>query len=327
MLTVAVLTFRRNELLATLLPQLLQQTRALTAAGTTATVLVVDNDPDGGAADVVTALGDAAVRYVAEPRPGIAVARNRALAEAGSSAALVFVDDDEIPGEGWLAQLVATWRDTGAAGVTGPVDSVFDGALDPWVAAGGFFARAHTRGLETGDRVPAAATNNLLLDLAAVARHAISFDESIGLAGGEDTRFTRSLVAAGEEIVWCAQARVVDRVPRDRMTRASVVRRRFAQANVSVGASVALAPGPVSGLRTRVRYGAPALGRIAVGALAAAAGTVTRRPGVQARGVATGARGLGAAAAVLGVRYQEYRRPSPGRRRVAIESSTGERGA
>lgn len=307
-LTVAVLTFRRNELLATLLPQLLQQTRALTAAGTTATVLVVDNDPDGGAADVVTALGDAAVRYVAEPRPGIAVARQRALAETTASDALVFVDDDEVPEEGWLAHLVDVWRREGVAAVTGPVVSVFDGDLDPWIVAGGFFDRAHARDHVTGDRVPAAATNNLLLDLDAVRRHGLAFDASIGLAGGEDTRFTRALVTAGEEIVWCAEARVRDRVPAARMTRAYVVRRRFAQGHVSAGTAIALTPGAGPALVARARCLGQALVRVVGGALAASAGTVLRRSALQARGVATCARGLGVGAAALGVPFEEYRR-------------------
>ncbi|QCB94436.1 glycosyltransferase family 2 protein [Cellulomonas shaoxiangyii] len=326
-LTVAVLTFRRNDMLRALLPRLCEQVGELAAAGTSAEVLVVDNDPAGGASAVVAEREDPEVRYVAEPRPGIAVARERALAESSRSDALVFLDDDEVPEPGWLAHLVDTWRRERVAAVTGPVVSVYDGELDPWIVAGGFYARAHSRGLVTGDRVPAAATNNLLLDLASVRRHGLAFDTSIGLAGGEDTRFTRALVAAGEEIVWCAQARVVDRVPRDRMTRAYVVRRRFAQGNVSVGASVGLAQGALAGVAARLRYGVPALGRVVVGTLAAAAGTVARRPALQARGVAVCSRGLGALAAVVGARYVQYRRTSSGRARVALAGARAEEGA
>src|SRR3954469_16278179 len=69
---VAVLTYRRTDRLAGLLPQLVQQAAAVGAA-----VLVVDNDPEASARPVAAG---SPVRYVHEPRPGIAAARNRALA-------------------------------------------------------------------------------------------------------------------------------------------------------------------------------------------------------------------------------------------------------
>ena len=89
---IAVATFRRPDCLARILPPLVEQAGQLGAA---ASVLVVDNDPDGGAAHYVLSIASPTVRYVHEPRPGIAAARNRALDESAAADVVVFIDDDE----------------------------------------------------------------------------------------------------------------------------------------------------------------------------------------------------------------------------------------
>ena len=80
---VAVLTFRRPNDLIELLPQLLKHSleAAVTYDMRQPTVLVVDNDPDGGARETASQFGGG-IAYVHEPTPGIAAARNRALAES-----------------------------------------------------------------------------------------------------------------------------------------------------------------------------------------------------------------------------------------------------
>ena len=117
---VAVLTYRRPDDLAAVLPLLAAEAAAATGSHARAVeVLVVDNDPDAGARAQVAGLGIPGVRYVHEPRSGIAAARNRALDEAGSADLLVFIDDDERPHDRWLEHLLATWQRTGAHGVAG----------------------------------------------------------------------------------------------------------------------------------------------------------------------------------------------------------------
>ena len=308
--TVAVLTHRRVEFLRNLLPLLLAQAAEVAADGHSAAVLVVDNDPAAGARDTVLQAGAAdRLRYVAEPTPGIAAARNRALEEAAGSDLLVFIDDDERPHSGWLRALLATQATTSAALVAGAVVSEFDGALDPWLSAGAFFAR---RRLPTGTRIDVAATNNLLLDLRQLPGTA-RFDPAFGLSGGEDTLFTRQLAARGLLLVWCDEAVVTDWVPRDRMTRAWVLRRAFSSGNSRAAVQLALA----GGVRERAVGRVLALGwaapRVAGGVLRWLLGRVTGRVGWQAHGLRTAARGAGMAAGAVGHKYLEYAQPEGGR--------------
>ena len=63
-------------------------------------VIVIDNDPGGSAREIVAGYMDAApfvVRYLHEPRRGIAFARNAALDAAQESGAkwIAFIDDDD----------------------------------------------------------------------------------------------------------------------------------------------------------------------------------------------------------------------------------------
>ena len=52
-LTIAMLTYRRNDYLAQVIPELLAQADDVCDAQTTASVLIVDNDPQAGARAVV----------------------------------------------------------------------------------------------------------------------------------------------------------------------------------------------------------------------------------------------------------------------------------
>ena len=121
----------------------------------------------------------------------------------------------------------------------GAVVSAFDGELDPWIEAGGFFRR---RRLTTGTPIDVAATNNLLLDVARVRAAAV--DPEFGITGGSDTLFTRSLAASGAPMVWCNEAVVTDCVPVARMSRQWVLRRAFRSGNSAIRVDLVLAGSP-----------------------------------------------------------------------------------
>ncbi len=303
---VAVLTYRRPEDLDAVVPLLLAQAREVTRAGRDRVdVLVVDNDPDGGAASSPALGPDPALSYRHEPRPGIAAARNRALDEAAGYDVLVFVDDDERPTPGWLAALLATFEASGACAVVGPVVSSFAAPLDPWVAAGGFFRR---RRMPTGSAVTVAATNNLLLDLHAVRRAGLAFDERLGLAGGSDTLFTRALVAAAGSMVWCDEAVVTDVVPAARATREWVLRRQLRSGNSWSRTALMLCDGRSRRLALRLALTARGVLRLAAGPALWLAGVATRDVARRARGAKVVARGAGLLMGAYGLSYDEYRR-------------------
>lgn len=264
-------------------------------------VLVIDNDPAACAAPAVRALrtqtpDGVGLRYVVEERPGVAAVRNRALDEAAGRALLVFIDDDEDPAPGWLAALLETFAATTPAAVAGPVVPVYEVEPDAWVRAGAFFER---RTWPTGTARPVAATNNLLLDLDFVRAHGLRFDEAFGATGGEDTLFTRRIVAAGGVIRWCDGARVRDHVPVDRLHRSWILQRQRSHAATAVRVGLALA-GPGAHAVKRVRALSGGLARVLVGSVRIGVGALGGSPVHRARGARLVARGRGMAAASVG---------------------------
>lgn len=295
----AVLTYQRPADLAELLPMLQRQVRSLSVP---ARIMVVDNDPAGGARAGVS--GDQTT-YVHEPRPGISAARNRALTECQDDDVLVFIDDDERPSDLWLSSLLATLADTGAVAVVGPVVSEFDQKPTPWVSAGRFFDR---RRLPTGSVIEVAATNNLLLDMRWLRATHLRFDERFGISGGSDTLFTRELVGRGGRMVWCDEALVVDQVPASRSSARWVLRRAFRSGNGWARTSLALSAGPAQRRRTQALMVARGSVRSLGGGARAFLGLLTQNKAHQAKGVRTALRGAGMLTGAFGYVYSEYRR-------------------
>lgn len=305
-LTIAVLTYKRNDDLAALLPSLVRQITSVGGRVASARVLVVDNDPAAGARSLVEASGDAAVDYVHESVPGISAARNRALAESSTSDLLVFIDDDERPTDVWLDSLLATyWSACRPAAVIGPVISQFAVEPDPWVASGDFFRR---RRMPTGTALAVGATNNLLLDLGQVRALGLTFDLGSGTSGGEDTLFTKQIVAAGGRMVWCDEAIVHDIVPPERLTRSWVLGRALSSGNSWSLTTVDVQSGPAARTTVRITLTGRGLVRAGGGLARWLLGLLTRSTRHRAKGLRTAARGLGMISGAWGHRYEEYRR-------------------
>ncbi len=300
---IAVLTYRRNDDLAALLPTL-----AVQAAGVEDAVdlLVVDNDPAGGAREVLES-SDSRARYVHEPRPGIAAARNRALDEAAGYDLLVFIDDDERPLGAWLAHHLAQYREGRPFAVVGPVISEFQGPLDPWIEAGRFFNR---RRMPSGTTVTMAGTGNMLLDLEQLAGLGLRFDERFSLTGGSDSLFTRQATSRGARIVWCDEAQITDVVPAARLTRQWVIRRAYRYGNSWTRIALEIEPSHGGRARLRCVLAFQGLARVVAGSLRWLLGIVTRSIRHEARGAKTASRGAGLLAGLVGYRYVEYARPT-----------------
>jgi glycosyltransferase involved in cell wall biosynthesis len=301
-ITIAVLTYRRPRALESGLPLILDQVGALDTDAH-GEILVVDNDPAASAREVALATGG--VRYVVEPVPGIAAARNRAIDESVASDLLVFIDDDEQPTTRWLEPLIDTWRRTGAAAVMGRVVSEFDGELDPWVAAGEFFRR---RSMPTGTEIRVAAAGNLLLDRVQLRNLGVRFDERLGLASGEDSLFSHELVRLGGRIAWCEESVAIDRVPSERMTRRWVLDRARSHGNAETVTHLLLATGAMDRASVRVRSAVRGAARVAGGGTRYLYGVATGSLRHQARGLRTAHRGAGIAAGAAGHTVEEYAR-------------------
>ncbi|NEK57769.1 glycosyltransferase [Geodermatophilus sabuli] len=299
---VAVLTYRRTAWLPALLDELEEQASALSPP---AEVLVIDNDPAGSAADVVSSRAGHHVRYVHEPVPGISAARNRALGEAGRADLLVFLDDDELPSPGWLTHLVGTWQVSGAAAVAGPVPARLLGPADPWVAASGTFDRARH---PTGTAMPEAASGNLLLDLAQVRALGLRFHEGFGLTGGEDTLFTRELVARGGEIRWCDEAEAVESIPVERLTRDWVIARNYRCGSSWSRVELHLTRGAVRRARLRAVLTARAVANTAIASVQLLGALVRGDLAGRARSVCTLVSYAGLLVGAFGVAHEEYAR-------------------
>ena len=273
---VGVPTFRREQLLGGLLPRLVEQCATISPP---AVVVVVDNDPDASAREVVAA--HPSVHYAHEPAPGIAAARNRVLDEARrlGAGAVAFIDDDETPGDRWLGALVEGWRHWGCAAVSGPRVFELAGPVDDWVAQCGFFRR---RTHPTGSLRPGAATANLLLDLRALDALGLRFDDRFGLTGGEDTLLTRTLVAGGGEIRWVDEAVVHEWVPADRATREWVLARHRRTGTIWARVQLELAGPGRARLRRRWRVTLRASLRLVTGVCALMLAAPLRRTAARA---------------------------------------------
>lgn len=306
---IAVLTYRRPRDIRDVLPMLAEQAHSVADRARTR-ILVVDNDPDAAARQAVAAAAtatDVPIVYVHEPVPGISAGRNRALDASEADDLLVFIDDDERPTAGWLAALLELQARTGCTAVAGPVESRFEVEPDAWIVAGRFFER---RRPETGTVLDVAATNNILLDLHRVRAWGLRFDAGFGSTGGEDTLFTRAVVANGGLMLWSAEARVLDIVPRVRVTRRWVVLRAMSSGNSWSRTTLALSP--TGGHRAVARLSLTARGsmRMAGGLAGIAAGAAGWGLGRRARGVRTLARGAGMVSGAWGHAHREYGRPA-----------------
>ena len=354
-LTIAMLTYRRNEYRAQVIPQLLKQADDVSGPDATAGVLIVDNDPQAGARAVVEAAraalaggqseaaessgqagpsgsadSDAAATsrlvYVHEPEPGIVAGRNRALSEARGSDALVFIDDDEIPSPGWLASLVSTWRSQECAAVTGPTPPTFEDTPSPWVTASGAFDSWEAA---DGAQVRSADTGNLLLDLGVVERLGLRFDPRYGLTGGEDSLFTRQLTRAGGVIRFAAGAIVTKRVPAARARRTWVLERSlrsgssWARVRIDTAGPADGTSGGLARLRLRLGYGIKGLAKAGVDGARAGVARIRGDVPAQARYEVSSRGGLGMVVGALGGHVREYGRPRS--RRNAMR--TGRKGA
>ena len=223
---VVVPTLRRPKQLAQALRSVFAQRRL---ADRPVRVVVVDNDPEGTAWEVVRSLEAESpfpMAYVVAPKPGVATARNAGLA-ATQAPLIAFLDDDQRAEPQWLTSLLAAQAVTGADVVFGPIRGVAEGApawARPHLDA--FFGREGPRGDQLIDR-PFGCGNSLMVRETALKAPA-PFDVSADQLGGEDDLLFARLAAEGRRFGWAAEAWVDEVAPPHRATMAYALRRAFA---------------------------------------------------------------------------------------------------
>lgn len=299
-IALCALTYRRPAGLAALLGGIAE---LLLPDDVVVEVVIVDNDPDGSAAQQVALapagpVGHAA--YVHEPQRGISAARNAAVnaARQREADAICFIDDDEIPAPDWLTEFVAAQRTTDADVVTGPVFPRFDEPPPDWVIEGEFFERPRHRHLE---RIDYATTSSVLIMMRAIADRPEPFDPAFGLSGGEDTHLFAQLHESGHTIVWCDTARVDESIPSSRVDQRWLLRREYRRGQTLSLSLRARHPGLARPLRRIVN----ALVQIVRGSAVTLIGLAIGRA-ARLRGVRQVAFGCGMITGLAGRRYQEY---------------------
>lgn len=203
-------------------------------------LLVIDSAcSDGTAAWLAEALPRLPVpaRALREAEPGVARARNRALAEAAAPL-LLFLDDDCTAAPGWGLAHRAAFADPAVWASGGRIEPVVPASTAAWMVP--FYTRRHggpggrfdmgpapcALPLGPGGDLPFGA--NCALRVAA-ARAIGGFDRSLGWGGpenlpGEETDLMERLLAAGGRIAYRPEALVRHHLPSAAVTRAAFLR-------------------------------------------------------------------------------------------------------
>jgi glycosyltransferase involved in cell wall biosynthesis len=210
-ITVAICTRNRarylQQAVASVLPQITANTE----------ILIVDNGSTDETSQVAAALATAnsCITFCSEPMPGIAVARNTALARSKGEYTLFF-DDDEIAEPGWLAAYLdfLTRHATARIGcVGGGVVPRFEGAPPAWFDPSQRFDLGDTEFRIRQKSTPWCGN--------------CAYHRSTALAVGgfcaqlrryEDIEFNARLAREGFEIWWLPGARIQHLIPVDRLT-------------------------------------------------------------------------------------------------------------
>ncbi|HEY9218578.1 MAG TPA: glycosyltransferase family 2 protein [Phenylobacterium sp.] len=206
-------------------------------------LVVVDNDPAGSAREDVERLAAEApfpVVYVHEPEPGVASARNAAIARA-SGDFIAFLDDDEEAPAGWLAGLLATQVAFEADVVFGPVRGRAPQSLKRHrTYLERFFSREGPD--ETGPIAHYYGCGNSLIRRAALPGGTTPFSTCRNHIGGEDDLLFGEMKAAGARFAWSREAFVWEDPVPSRLTLRYALPRAFAYGQGPTSSCAAASP-------------------------------------------------------------------------------------
>lgn len=191
-------------------------------------LVVADNDVAPSARGAVEALREGApvpLVYVHEPRPGVATARNAAMAVARGEF-IAFLDDDQEAGPRWLAELLAARERLAADVVFGPVRAALP---DRVRAHRRYFEHFFTHGgpAQEGLSDRAYGAGVCLAVRASLPDPRRPFPESYDRIGGEDDALFTGMLSRGARLAWNPEAWVWEHPEPARITLRYALRRAF----------------------------------------------------------------------------------------------------
>ena len=202
-----------------------------------AELIVIDNNPNSATRDICEQTGSSLpinVHYTTEPEPGITHARNRAVAVALERGArcLAFIDDDDVPQNDWLLQLLQRQEASDADLVFG--SWVLDEQMPEWARESGIFrSPSKTKQDKKGGRYglpDCASTCNLLAGkeiLESVGAVGPVFSHAFCNSGGEDKDFFIRAHHMGAKLA-SAETSIIHRIHGpDRYTARGLIKRGF----------------------------------------------------------------------------------------------------
>jgi len=220
--SICIATYRRPLGLARLLDSL---ERLKLPSGLRVETIVVDNDEHGSARSIVESRAGSLdpIRYCIEPRRNISHARNRSVAQAQGEW-LVFIDDDEVADENWIAGYWELIEREQCDGAMGPVLPRLEEVVTPWLDVETFYSRPR---YATGEPL---GEGDLYTSNGLVRRRLFDgcgFDPAYGLTGGSDSELFGRMLRSGARFLWCDEARVAEFIPPDRHRLGWIAQRAF----------------------------------------------------------------------------------------------------
>lgn len=238
-------------------------------------IVVVDNDKVPSAKSVVDALVEGArcpILYVHEARPGVARARNAAMARASGDLIACLDDDEEAPNH-WLATLLAAQAQYAADVVFGPVRGRAPTEITrhrDYLER--FFSRQGPA--ETGVIAHHYGCGNSLMRRGALPDPVAPFALERDLIGGEDDMLFGRMREAGARFAWASDAWVWEDPVSSRLNLGYTISRAFAYGQGPSADCAASSPPDVLGIARwmaigmaqTVVFGLVAGGKWAIGA-------------------------------------------------------------
>jgi succinoglycan biosynthesis protein ExoM len=226
-ISISIATYKRRELLKKLMESLTLQK---TINEISFEVVVVDNDPQGSAEEVVRYYKNSRVldvKYFIQPVKNISLTRNVGVQNANGEY-ILFIDDDEIASPDWIQSMVDTICKYNADAVFGRVLSYFEEGTPDWIKSNPLFNR---QAPPTGTEASFTRSGNCIVKASLLKNIPGPFDPQYGTTGGEDTHLFERLRKHGAKFINCYEGYTSEYVPPQRATINYLLKRSFVKGN------------------------------------------------------------------------------------------------